>query len=98
MPKLHAVLAIGILALASASAAQEPNTSATPADASVPKVCKYVVSADPGAKPYQLCLTKDEWTAKKLADAKDANRMVCHYEETPGTRLRSRKICMSAMA
>jgi len=62
-----------------------------------PKICKKVVDANPGSKPYDLCLTKSEWAAKKLADAKDPNRMVCKYTEDPGTRFRSYKICMTAM-
>ena len=36
------------------------------------------------------------WAAKKKQDAADATRIVCHYEEEPGTRFASRKICMSA--
>ena len=62
------------------------------------KVCQYVVSADVGAKPYQLCLTKAEWDAKKAEDAKDATRMVCRYEEVPGTRFRSAKVCQPKSA
>ncbi|MFL6728940.1 MAG: hypothetical protein ACJ8E3_06645 [Sphingomicrobium sp.] len=61
-----------------------------------PTVCKKVVGNTPGSKPYDLCLTKAEWDAKKIADAKDANRIVCHYEEQPGTRFRSSKVCMTA--
>jgi hypothetical protein len=62
-----------------------------------PKVCKKVVDATPGSKPYDLCLTRAAWEAKKLADAKDPNRMVCKYTESPVTRFRSYKICMTAM-
>ena len=72
-------------------AAQSPQ-----APNSEPVKCEYVVSADPGAKPTQMCLTKSEWAAKKKVDASDPNRIVCHYEEEPGTRFASRKICMSA--
>jgi hypothetical protein len=61
------------------------------------KICKSVVSAEPGARPYQLCMTKGEWEAKKIADAKDPNRMVCQYIEESGTRFRSAKVCMTAM-
>lgn len=97
MPTLRSLVAIAAVTFASASLADQTVPSSTaPAADPVPKVCQYVVSAEPGTKPYQLCLTRDEWTAKKLADSKDANRQVCHYEETPGTRLRSRKICMTA--
>ena len=41
-------------------------------------------------------MTKAEWEAKKVADLKDANRIVCRYEQQPGTRFRSAKICMPA--
>lgn len=95
MYSVRSVVAAAALAFASASSADQTSQSAA-SPAGVPKVCQYVVSADPGAKPYELCLTREEWTAKKLADSKDANRQVCHYEETPGTRLRSRKVCMTA--
>lgn len=61
-----------------------------------PVKCEYVVSADFGAKPVQQCMTQSEWAAKKKQDSADANRIVCHYEDEPGTRFRSRKICMSA--
>ena len=60
------------------------------------KVCQMVVGAQPGAKPYRLCMSKTEWDAKKALDAKDANRIVCHYQDRPGTRFRSAKVCMSA--
>ena len=60
------------------------------------KICQMVVSAERGAKPYQLCLNRSEWDAKKVADAKNANRMVCHYQERPGTKFRSAKVCMTA--
>ena len=61
-----------------------------------PVKCEYVVSADAGSKPTQLCLTKSQWAAKKKQDASDPNRIICHYEEEPGTRFASNKICMSA--
>ena len=83
---------LGGIAYASAdqtqAAADAPNLS---------KICKKVVDATPGSKPFDLCLTKAEWDAKKVADAKDPNRMVCHYEEQIGTRFRSNKVCMTAM-
>ncbi|WP_324806568.1 hypothetical protein SH584_09375 [Sphingomonas sp. LY29] len=41
-------------------------------------------------------MTKAEWDAKKALDAKNANRIVCHYQDRPGTRFRSAKVCMSA--
>ena len=32
--------------------------------------------------------------ARKLAESKNVNRMVCRYQEQPGTRFRSYKICL----
>ena len=61
-----------------------------------PVKCEYVVSADPGSKPTKLCMTQNQWAAKKKQDAADPNRIICHYEEQPGTRFASNKICMSA--
>ena len=90
-----AALASGSLAFAAALAG-EPATGAA-ASAEQPKVCKMVVGPERGAKPYEMCMTKAEWTAKKLADAKDPNRMVCQYVEHSGTRFRSSKVCMTAM-
>jgi len=88
----------GILAGGAAFAAvanqQQPPPMSAP---ELPKVCKKVVEATPGSKPYDLCLTKAEWEAKKIADAKNPNRMVCKYTESPATRFRSYKVCMTAM-
>lgn len=71
---------------------------ANPGAADVPSnqrpVCKTVVSADVGSKPYRMCLTAPEWKARKAAESKNANRMVCRYQEQPGTRFRSYKICL----
>lgn len=60
------------------------------------KVCKTVVGAERGAKPYELCMTSAQWKAKKVADSKDANRIVCRYQEQLGSRFRSYKVCMPA--
>ena len=68
-----------------------------PAQPELPKICRSVVSAEPGAKPHQLCMTAAEWDAKRIADAKDPNRVVCHYQEQSGTRFRSTKVCMTAL-
>ena len=59
-------------------------------------VCKHVVSAMRGSKPVEMCLTKAQWAAKEEQDAKDANRIVCRYEEKPGTKIGGRKICQPA--
>jgi hypothetical protein len=58
-------------------------------------VCKHVVSAEPGSKPRPMCMTKAQWTAKKLADAKDPNRIVCRYETNSRSKFASFKVCMS---
>jgi hypothetical protein len=83
-------------AVGSAAFATTAGEVSSPKQQEQPGVCKTVVSAEPGAKPYQLCMTQAEWEAKKIADAKDANRIVCHYEEVPGQRFRSTKVCMPA--
>ena len=75
-----------------AAPGQTGGTSATPERV----ICKKVVSAEAGTKPYDMCMTKTEWTAKKVADAKDPNRIVCRYEESSTTRFRSYKVCMTA--
>jgi len=93
---LAAGLAVGGVSFASTSSDQASAPAATQAP-DQPKICKMVVSAERGAKPYQMCMTKAEWDAKKIADAKDPNRMICHYEEQVGTRFRSNKVCMTAM-
>jgi hypothetical protein len=68
----------------------------TPMQQAQPQVCEMVVTAERNVKPYKLCMTRAEWQAKKIADAKDANRIICHYEEQMGTRFRSAKVCMPA--
>jgi hypothetical protein len=102
MQKITALIAIGVLASGgfalTASSGGEPVSAGTsPVQPDQPKICKSVVSAEPGAKPYQMCMTRAEWEAKKIADAKDPNRMVCQYIEESGTRFRSAKVCMTAM-
>lgn len=69
-------------------------TPQVPADA--PLVCRKVTTPDSGPKPFEMCLTAEQWAAKKIADAKDPNRKVCRYEEAPGTRLKSFKVCQTA--
>ncbi len=56
-------------------------------------VCKFVLASDAGAQPYKLCQSKAQWTAMEAAYAKDANRMVCHYEDVPGTKVGGHKLC-----
>lgn len=82
-----------------APAAPTPPAQSAPAQ-STPRGndCRFVVAAEPGAVPYKLCMTRAEWAAKTAADSKDANRLVCHYEEAMGTRFKSYKLCMPASA
>lgn len=88
------ILSIVVLGTSAAQGATAQTQSVQSADD--PVKCEYVVSAEAGSKPVQMCLTRSQWALKKQQDASDANRIVCHYEEEPGTRFRSRKICMSA--
>ena len=98
MSKLIALTGLGtFLAAGIAFASANQSTTSTPGS-DTNKVCKMVASNEPNTKPFEMCMTKAEWEAKAIADAKDANRIVCHYEEEPGTRLRSRKICQPASA
>jgi hypothetical protein len=90
------LLAATALFFGSIALAQAPATDAGANSPAPRKVCQYVVKAEPGATPEKMCLTKAEWDGKALADAKDANRLVCHYEQVPGTRFRSAKVCMPA--
>jgi hypothetical protein len=99
MGKLNVLMVFSAVAfdgLAFAALAAQPQTP-SPAQPNPANICKWVVSAEPGARPYQLCMTRGEWEAKKIADAKDPNRMVCEYVEESGTRFRSAKVCMTAM-
>ena len=90
------ILAAGVVGTAAFATTVGQDPSPNPQEQ--PQVCKTVVSAEPGAKPYKLCMSRAEWDAKKIADAKDANRIVCRYEEVPGSRFRSKKICQPASA
>ena len=96
---LRQAFTVSLTAAAAGAAIAATPSDPTPSTAQTepPKVCKMVVSPEPGAKPYQMCMTKAEWEAKKIADAKDVNRIVCKYTEDPVTRFRSYKVCMTAM-
>lgn len=93
MARMMVIVAAG--AIGSAAFATTAGEVASPKQQEQPQVCKTVVSAELGTKPYKLCMTRAEWDAKKIADAKDVNRIVCRYEEVPGTRFRSAKVCMA---
>lgn len=73
-----------------------PQTGLAVTAAAPQSVCKYVVSAQRGAKPYELCLTESQWSQRNALASKDTNRIVCRYQEVPGDRFRSKKICQSA--
>ncbi|MBA3511494.1 hypothetical protein [Sphingomonas sp.] len=103
------IITLAAIALGSSACVAAPQTSsAAPAirstaqqaaDNSTPgpsKICKHVVTAEPGSKPYQLCLTKAEWEAKEKADSRNANRTVCRYVEHSGSIFKSYKVCMTA--
>lgn len=97
MGKTLALTVVAAIAAGSAAwtALANQRSAASPA-AEQPKICKMVVDHKPRSKPYQLCMTGAEWEAKKVADAKDATRIECRYEEMSGTRFRSAKVCMTA--
>ena len=86
------VAALGVAAFG-AQRSTDGSTVQPPAEL---QICKMVTD-NRATKPFQMCMTKAEWALKEIADAKDPNRIVCHYEEEPGTRLRGRKVCMTAV-
>jgi hypothetical protein len=94
------VTAAAALVLGSAAIAAQDDrapvypTGAKPGDPDT--LCKFVADTTAHSKPYQMCLRRSEWAQKAALDAKDPNRIECHYEETPGTRVRNRKICQPA--
>jgi len=98
MSKLIALAGLATLVGAGVATASVEQSTATTQASDASKVCKMVATDKPNTKPFEMCMTKAEWEAKAIADAKDANRIVCHYEEEPGTRLRSHKICQPASA
>ena len=89
-----ALLILPGIAAAQAPAAAVQTAPAKPAQK--PNDCRFVVASDPGAVPYKLCMTRAEWTAKMKSDSKDANRLVCHYEDAMGNRFKAYKLCMPA--
>ena len=96
MLKTRRLIALAMLASNTpAVAIQTPAPALSPPPAEK-LVCKHVVSAERGSKPRPLCMTKAEWAAKKLADSKDPNRIVCRYEQNSRSKFDSFKICMSA--
>ena len=70
-------------------------SAASPTDTRDPSkvVCQYVLASEPTAEPYKLCQSNAQWAALEATYAKDANRMVCHYEDLPGTKVYGHKVC-----
>ncbi len=91
------ILGLAAFVFGSPTVAAPQTTSAT-IDAPTQVVCKNVVAAQRGSKPFQMCLTKSAWAEREAKDSQNANRIVCRYEEVPGDRFRSKKICQSASA
>ena len=96
MPRFAGAVAAAFF-FASAAAAHVPQKQSGAAQATGPEqqICRHVVSNERGAKPYELCMTKAVWDAKKAADAKDPNRKVCRYQEASVSRFKSYKVCMT---
>ncbi len=104
------IITLAAIALGSSACAAAPQTSSTAAvaapqtssvaavSADPREVCKFVVSAQPGSKPFQMCLTKSEWAERDAKASRDANRIQCRYQDVPGNRFRSKKICQPASA
>jgi len=89
---LTLIAAIHIPALA--VAAQGP--AAVEAAKRAGYVCKWVVTEEEGAKPFEMCMSKAQWTAKEIEDAKDPNRMVCRIGARPDSRVGAQKTCKPA--
>ena len=98
MKLAYVILTMGAAGLAAvAASAADPETQQTaPASPEAKKVCKFVVASDPGAKPYQLCLSPAAWAARDKLVSQDATRNECHYVQKSGDRFRSAKVCMPA--
>jgi hypothetical protein len=80
-------------AMAIAQSPPAPNTE----DSKI--ICKYVVAAGSSRdnKPFRMCQSKADWALKEAQDSKDANRIVCKYQENPSSPyLKGYKICQPA--
>lgn len=93
---LRLSIAVGAMLCASAAFPAQAQAPGAKPTVQASQICRQVVDPQPGAKPYELCLTTAEWDAKKKADAKNPNRIVCRYQEAPGSRFKSYKVCMTA--
>jgi hypothetical protein len=86
---------LGAAGAGAAAIAQSPPPN--PSDSKI--VCKYVVAAGPSRenKPYRMCMSNADWALKDQRDSKDANRIICKYQENPGSPyLKGYKICQPA--
>ena len=97
-PLLIRLGVVMVFPLASAAAQQPPaGQSAGPAGSGgEPVICKPVVAPGGKSRPFEMCMTKSQWAAKEIADARDTDRLVCRYVEDTGSRLSARKICMTS--
>lgn len=93
MLKLAAFTITTFAAVSAGSIALAPAASAPAGQEGSKVVCKYVLASDPRALPYKLCQTNAQWAALEATYAKDADRMVCHYEDIPGTKTSGHKVC-----
>lgn len=94
MLKILCAAALGVSGVAISAAA--PAALSPAAAAGSESVCKFVTTPERGAKPFEMCLTRDQWAQKEARDSKDPNRIVCRYEDVPGSKLKGRKICQPA--
>jgi hypothetical protein len=86
---------LGAAGAGATAIAQSPPPN--PSDSKI--VCKYVVAAGPSRenKPYRMCMSNADWALKDQRDSKDANRIICKYQENPGSPyLKGYKICQPA--
>lgn len=97
MLKPVSLIAVSVLVLSLPTAAAQISVVSTNSPPAEKLVCKKVLSAETGSKPQPLCMTKSQWAAKKIADAKDPNRVVCHYEQSSRSKFQSTKVCMTAV-
>ena len=91
-----AMIVSGLAAAAGAAAIAQSPPAPNSEDSKI--ICKYVVAAGPSRenKPYRMCMSNADWALKDQRDSKDANRIVCKYEQNPESKLSGKKICQPA--
>ncbi len=91
-----AMVVSGLAVAAGAAAIAQSPPAPNSEDSKI--ICKYVVAAGPSRenKPYRMCMSKSDWALKDQRDSKDANRIVCKYEQDPESKLSGKKICQPA--